>query len=228
MDAHCFSPLNTALPVTVLVRNAAVSTLTAWTFNREMAMTSATLVEMPVRSGDAISIKSGAAAGIAWGGLDLSEVRIRHIRAADFQILRSFVHGLSPETRYKRLLSARTPTDDELHRWSAIDPVTECALVAVTGSEDQEKLVGVARFVVESPQEADIAIVLADAWQGLGLGRELMSRLIVAARRYGVRKLSGHVLATNTGMLALARRLGFATLRLGTVTTVSLDIQRQS
>jgi acetyltransferase len=214
----CFSTLNTALTVTVLVRNADAPTLTASTFKRDIAMSEATLVESPVCSDD------------AWGGLDLSEtVRFRGIRAVDFQMLRSFVHGLSPETGYKRLLSPRTPTDDELRRWSAIDPATECAVVAVTGPEDQEKLIGVARFVVESPHEADFAIVMADAWQGLGLGRELMTRLVAAARRYGLRQVSGHVLAHNVGMLALARRLGFKTLRRsGIVTTLSLDLTVQT
>jgi len=182
-----------------------------------MAMTSAVLNETPGR-GDAI----------AWGGIDLSKVRFRSIRATDFGILHSFVHHLSPETGYKRLLSPRTPTDDELRRWSAIDPATECALVAVTGPEDREELIGVARFVVESPDEADFAIVLADAWQGLGLGRELMSRLTDAARRYGLRRLRGDALATNTGMLALARRLGFSVSRSGIVSKFNLDLQRQS
>jgi acetyltransferase len=181
-----------------------------------MAMTSAAVLEMP---------GAASTAGFAWGGLNLSEVRFRNIRAEDFERLHAFVHGLSPETGYKRLLSPRMPTDDELRRWSDIDPATECAIVAVTGSEDQEKLVGVARFVVESPQEADFAIVLADAWQGLGLGGELLSRLISAARRRGLRKLRGDALATNTRMVALAGRLGFARLRSsGFVTTLSLDL----
>ncbi|WP_309968737.1 GNAT family N-acetyltransferase [Variovorax guangxiensis] len=203
--------------MTVLVGSAAVFTLSTSTFNREMAVTEATLIDAPVRS-DAR----------AWGGLRLSEVRFRSIRAADLGILHSFVHHLSPETGYKRLLSPRTPSDDELRRWSAIDPATECALVAVVGPEDQEELIGVARFVVESPGEADFAIVLADAWQGLGLGRELMSRLVDAARLWGLRKVRGDVLATNTGMIALARRSGFAARRSGIVSTLSLDLQRQS
>ena len=182
-----------------------------------MEVTEATLIHTAVRS-DAM----------AWGGLGLSKVRFRSIRAADFGILHSFVHRLSRETGYKRLLSPRTPTDDELRRWSAIDPATECALVAVAGAECQEELIGVARFVVESPGEADFAIVLADAWQGLGLGRELMSRLIDAARLRGLHRLKGDVLATNTGMLALAKRLGFAARRSGILSTLSLDLQRQS
>lgn len=102
-------------------------------------------------------------------------------------------------------------------------------MIAVTGPEDHEELIGVAGFVVESPGEADFAIVLADAWQGLAVGRELMSRLMDAARLYGLRKVSGHVLATNNGMVALARRLGFSVLRRsGTVSTLSMDIAKQS
>ena len=164
-----------------------------------------------------------------WAGLDLSEIRFRGIRASDYGILHSFVHHLSPETSYKRLLSPRMPTDEELHRWSAIDAATECAVVAVVGPEGREELIGVARFVVEPSEEADFAIVLADAWQGRGLGRELMSRLIDSARQRGLRKLRGDVLATNTGMLTLARRLGFTVLRRsGIVSTIGLNLQRPS
>jgi len=180
-------------------------------------MTEATLIDTPVRS--------DATAG---RGLGLSKLRFRRIRAGDFGILRSFVHQLSPATGYKRLLSPRMPTDEELHRWSAIDPETECAIVALAGPEDREQLVGVARFVVESPGEADFAIVLADAWQGLGLGRELMARVIDAARQYGLRRVSGEVLATNSGMLALARRFGFAVSRSGIASTLRLDLERVS
>lgn len=185
-------------------------------------MTEAVLFETPVRRD--VGFGTPRAASLA-----LSQVRFRHIRAADFRMLHDFVHGLSPDTAYKRLLSPRMPTDDELHRWSAIDPETECAVVAVTGAGDQEKLIGVARFVVESsPHEADFAIVVADAWQRLGVGRELMLRLSDAGRRYGLRKLSGHVLATNVGMLALARRSGSPTLRRsGVVTTLGLDLTVQ-
>ncbi|MGJ7506051.1 N-acetyltransferase family protein [Variovorax sp. GT1P44] len=185
-------------------------------------MTEAALFEAPVRSDVATAAARAAS-------LELSQVRYRSIRAADFPMLHAFVHGLSPETGYKRLLSPRMPTDDELRRWSAIDPATECAVVAVTGAQDQEKLIGVARFVVESsPHEADFAIVIADAWQRLGVGRALMERLTDAARRYGLRKLSGQVLATNVGMLTLARRTGSPTLRRsGIVTTLSLDLTVQ-
>ena len=56
---------------------------------------------------------------------------------------------------------------------------------------------------------AEIAVTVADSWQGCGLGRLLLERLIEVARRNGVRCLTGDVLATNARMIRLAQRLGF-------------------
>ena len=52
--------------------------------------------------------------------------------------------------------------------------------------------------------------MIDDAWQGRGLGRRLMEELIAVARARGLRRMLGHVLAENRGMLALAQKLGFA------------------
>src|SRR5262249_5129184 len=141
-------------------------------------------------------------------------VVIRAIRAADLPLLRSFVQNLSRDTSYQRLLSPRTPTEEELRRWTDIDPDREGAVVATTtDSVGRESLAGVARYVKEMQDSADFAIVLADAWQGKGLGRTLMVRLIAAAKEHGVRRLTGLTLASNIPMLLLARSLGFHTRR---------------
>jgi acetyltransferase len=55
---------------------------------------------------------------------------------------------------------------------------------------------------------ADFAIVVDDAWQGLGLGGYLLAALGRAARAHGIERLDGDVLADNGPMLALARSLG--------------------
>ena len=57
---------------------------------------------------------------------------------------------------------------------------------------------------------ADVALVLADAWQGQGLGRRLLATLLEHAQAAGVREAVGVVLATNKAMLRLARSMGFA------------------
>jgi acetyltransferase len=134
---------------------------------------------------------------------------IRAIRADDYPLLRSFVRGLSRQTAYRRLMSGRMPPDEEIRRWAEIDEKRECALVALA----EGRIVGVARYATESPDETDFAVVLADAWQGKGLGRQLMERLIAEARRRGLRRLTGTTLSENVAMVALARSLGFTTRR---------------
>jgi acetyltransferase len=77
-------------------------------------------------------------------------------------------------------------------------------------TDDKPHQIGVARYVVEPGGETcEFAIVVADAWQGLGLATLLMQALMAAARARGVRRMHGDVLAANHKMLALTGKLGF-------------------
>lgn len=57
----------------------------------------------------------------------------------------------------------------------------------------------------------EFALVVADAWQGKGLGTRLMNELMHAARLRGFRELNAEVLADNANMLELMDNLGFST-----------------
>jgi acetyltransferase len=82
--------------------------------------------------------------------------------------------------------------------------------LAATTMLGGETLIGVARYVLERNNEAaEFAIVVADAWHGRGIGSRLLAKLIDVARRRGVRRLYGDILAQNRPMLELARKLGF-------------------
>jgi GNAT superfamily N-acetyltransferase len=70
--------------------------------------------------------------------------------------------------------------------------------LAATAMLDGETLLGVARYVRdEDDQAAEFALVVADSWQGRGIGARVMAKLIDAARRRGVKRLYGEILATN-------------------------------
>jgi len=150
-----------------------------------------------------------------WTARDGAAVIIRPIRAADLELEKEFVDGLSPSTGYQRLMSTRKLSIDELKRFTDIDYAREMALIATIAVEGGERQVGVARYVKDeySPREAEFAIVLADDWQGRGLGRKLLSSLLAAARQHGVQRVTGTTSSTNQGMLELARRLGFGAAR---------------
>lgn len=149
-----------------------------------------------------------------WRGRDGLVVRIRPVHPDDLELMKAFVAGLSARTGYQRLLSPRTPALPELRRWVDIDIKREFALVAVVEAGARQRQVGVARFVhVGGDDDAEFAIVLSDEWQGRGLGRVLLQRLIQEAHGRGLQRLVGSTLSENQGMLRLARSLGFALRR---------------
>jgi RimJ/RimL family protein N-acetyltransferase len=175
------------------------------------------------------ALHCASSASHTWIARDGTAVAIRQIRQADFDLEEEFVHGLSASTAYQRLMSARKPSQEELRRWTDVDHDREMALVATVTVGGRERQIGVARYVVESsPREAEFAIVLSDEWQRRGLGRELLSSLLVTAKSAGLRRLVGTTLSQNKGMLELARGLGFRLARapgsaIITMLTVDLD-----
>ncbi|HDW3841017.1 TPA: GNAT family N-acetyltransferase [Raoultella ornithinolytica] len=156
-------------------------------------------------------------------------VHLRMIAAGDLAREREFVDGLSPRTRYQRLMSARTPTIEEFQRWTNIDRSREGAVVATVDIDGRERQVGVARYYIDQPDaQADLAIVVADEWQGMGLGRQLLTSLVDLARQSGVRKLAGTTMSENKGMIALGRSIGFKPSRepgVAIYTLLSLSLQ---
>lgn len=160
---------------------------------------------------------------------DATPVRIRAVRADDLERERSFCDGLSPQTRYLRLMSGRGLLPGELERWTAIDPLREIALVAVAARDGRDEQLGVARCVrdADDPTACDFAIVVADRVQHQGLGEALLRTLMRAAADAGIARFAGITLSENRGMLALARRLGLRIRRDAgdaTVTRLEADL----
>lgn len=145
-------------------------------------------------------------------------VVIRPIRADDVERLQAAHGRLSPLTRYRRFLTSKPylSAADAVYL-STIDGCDHYALVA-TFAEDpggDEAIIAVARFV-RSPDDrtaAEFAIVVGDDWQGDGIGRELMGRLVDAAVTRGVHRFEATMLADNIAIQRLAERFAAGPLR---------------
>jgi len=139
-------------------------------------------------------------------------LRVRPIRHDDGELEEAFVRALSLESRYQRMLSGGTKVTPEwIDSMTHIDYHRHMAFAVTTLIEGVEQFVGVGRHVVDALRSsADVALVLADAWQGQGLGRRLLETLVEHARAAGVGEAAGVVLATNVAMLRLARSMGFS------------------
>jgi acetyltransferase len=147
-----------------------------------------------------------------WRLRDGTEVVVRAIRPEDEPLLVAFHEGHSERTIRMRFFSmVKTLSRDSLIRLCHLDYDREMALVAVhTAKGEPPRIAGVSRYYL-TPEtgDAEFALVVGDAWQGRGLGRHLLSRLIDVARDRGVKQLIGSVLSENDPMLRLTRDLGF-------------------
>lgn len=131
----------------------------------------------------------------------------RALRPDDAERLRRFGDGLSARSRYQRFHQpmAQIPAS-LLERLTHLDVPRECALVCEHGDE----IIAVARYAPHTERSgAEFALVVADAWQRMGLGRALLRKLCDAARAAGYQAIYGTILYGNVEMLELTARLGF-------------------
>ncbi len=88
---------------------------------------------------------------------------------------------------------------------------SELMLLAFADVESERRVVAEAALVIAADsRRSEIALSVADAWQGQGLGMLLLRHLECHARAHGARYLFGDVLRTNTAMKCLARKAGFS------------------
>ena len=132
-------------------------------------------------------------------------VVIRPLLAQDAPALRAFVEGLSPASRYERFQYVVKEVSPALLRLLVEgDPRTHVALAAFEAGT----LVGEARYVREG-EGAEFAIAVADGWRRRGVGKRLFHALLEHARRDGLKRLDGEVLAWNQAMLGFVEQHGF-------------------
>jgi RimJ/RimL family protein N-acetyltransferase len=148
----------------------------------------------------------------------------------DAKALREGFRRLSPESRRRRFLTALGELDDVMIRRlvDSVDGAHHVALVLIVLPPDgEEGPVGVARLLPYSddPATADIAVTVADDWQGHGAGTALVSALL-QRRPPAVTRLRTVVAAGNRASLALlagAGRMSSGSAHLGVV-DVTVDL----
>jgi len=142
-------------------------------------------------------------------------VTLRSIQPDDAAALQAALGRLSAESRYMRFMSAVNELSPSMLKY-AVRPVAgrDLALVALAdpASESAEgNIVGGARYIADPAFETcEFGIAVGDDWCGTGLASLLMKELVRSARARGLKAMEGFVLAGNTSMRNLAKRLGFA------------------
>jgi acetyltransferase len=145
-------------------------------------------------------------------GGEIEPVTLRPIRPEDEPQHRSFLEQLDPEDiRLRVFYSRRSIEHSELARLTQIDYAREMAFIATRAVDGGgEETLGTVRVVIDPDNhDAEFGVIVRSDLKGAGLGRRLMNKMIDHLRSRGTQRMLGTVLRENTGMLELARSLGF-------------------
>jgi len=139
------------------------------------------------------------------------EVFFRPVKISDEPLLKDFFYSLSDNSMYRRFISKRKDMPHErLQDFVIIDYQKEVVILAFVGEGIDERMVGMGQYgIVEMTHTGDIAFVIRDDNQNLGIGRELLSYLTFIAKRQGLLGFTAEVLMDNIPMLHLFASMGF-------------------
>jgi acetyl coenzyme A synthetase (ADP forming)-like protein len=138
---------------------------------------------------------------------DGSTVAVRPIRGEDEAELSRFFSALSPESVVFRFFGPLADAHGMANKFAHIDYTSRYGIVAITGTGEQ--IVGHAMYAEIANRKAELALAIANAYQGLGLGTILLGQLAEAAAAAGIDVLEAIVKPENRRMLAMLRESGF-------------------
>ena len=137
-------------------------------------------------------------------------VQLRPIHPLDGNQAKEFRGKLSVESVYDRFLGYIPKISKKLvDRLTNIDYSSEMAIVAEVNNENEKEVIAVGRIASDEHSAVDFAIIIADDWQGRGLGTILTAYLIDVAKEMKFEKIYATVFTRNKGMLEILRRKDF-------------------
>ena len=140
------------------------------------------------------------------------EVLFRPIRPEDEPGMEHMLKDVSNDSLYMRFFGFIPKVNHAwMTRFTHIDYDREMAIVAETEVDGESELMGVVRIIEDAwGEEAEYSILVADKWQGLGLGNMLTDFIIEIARERDLKKLVASVLPGNKPMVHMFERRGFS------------------
>jgi len=138
---------------------------------------------------------------------DGSTVTVRPLRTDDESGLARFFAELSLESRVFRFFAAIANAESIARTMVNVDYTSRYGIVAVGGVDGL--IVGHAMYAETQPGKAELALAIADAYQGKGLGTILLGQLAEAAASAGLQVLEAIVKPENHRMLEMLRESGF-------------------
>ena len=158
----------------------------------------------PPRGGVVAAYPSADSADVALR--DGSTLHLRPVSVSDKPLVHRFLEGVSQESLGFRFFGAANL--DWVTNWAVdVDYSNSYALLAVTGPDHE--IVAHAAYIRNDALHAEVAFLVADAWQGHGIATIMLAHLAAAAERHGISVFTAEVLPNNHRMIEVFRESGF-------------------
>ena len=138
-------------------------------------------------------------------------VLFRAVKPSDEEAMRRLFYRFSSETVYRRFFYPITTMPHvKMQEYVNIDYGRMMSIVALAGENDRERIIAEARFVKDDQTAfGDVAFVVDERYQGLGIGNHLYKMLVRLAKERGLKGFTAEVLQGNENMMRIFEKGGF-------------------
>ncbi len=146
-----------------------------------------------------------------WKLYDGRIVLLRPIKPEDEPMWLEMFQNFSDQSIRYRFFEIIGDTPHEIRvKYCNIDYDREIGIVAELNEKGSRKIAGVVRLVTDPDNKmGEIAIIVADPWQGLGLGTKMMDHIIEICKDKKIEIVYAEILRDNLVAIDLFRRMGF-------------------
>ena len=142
-------------------------------------------------------------------------VLLRPIKPEDEPMWQEMFQCFSEESIRYRFFQVIQATPQMRKRYCNIDYNKEIAIVAELSEEGKKRILGVFRLILEPGLETgEIAFIIADEWQNLGLGSAMMRHMIRIVKERQLESIYGVLLKSNVKGVRFMKKMGFAVQQL--------------
>lgn len=139
------------------------------------------------------------------------EILIRPILETDAVLIVDLFQKLSEHSRYRRFLRRLDVLPEKMvYQFTHMDYNRECALAGISEEDGKEAIIAVARYAYPLEESLpELAIVVRDDWQHLGLGKTLLKEVVEIGKSQGICRFGGMIDSQNRIIRLLLEELGF-------------------
>jgi len=136
---------------------------------------------------------------------------LRPVKMGDEPLMKDFFYALSSQSMYRRFMSARMDMPHKrLQEFGIVDYANRMMILAIVEGDNRETIAAIGQYEInEKMHTAEVALVVKDEYQNMGVGHDLLSYLTRLARRRGLLGFTAEVLLENRPMLNLFKNMGF-------------------